>query len=144
MPVQPPRYFNILLVLTLLSYFIPPKIIPKPYNYLGIILILFGTIINLWTDNLFKKEKTNVKYHKIPSKLISYGPFEISRNPMYLGMLTILLGTAIIIQNLVAFVFPIAFFIIINYKFIPTEEKNMEKKFKLNYLKYKKKARRWI
>ncbi len=143
-PIQPPGYFIILLILTILIHFIPLKIIPNSYNYLGIILILFGIIINLWTDSLFKKAKTNVRYHKIPSKLIISGPFKISRNPMYLGMLMILLGTAIIVRNPLSFIFPIIFAVIINHKFISIEEKNMEKAFGKEYLKYKNKVRKWI
>ncbi len=143
MKSQPPKYFMTLLVLSILSYFIQIKIIPKPYNYFGIVLILFGVIINLWTDRLFKKEKINVKYHKIPHKLITSGPFKISRNPMYLGMLAILLGIAILLQNLITFLFPIIFIIIIE-KHISIEEKNLEKKFGKKYIKYKHKVRRWI
>jgi len=141
---QPPIYFISLLILTVLTFVIPIKIIIKPYNYFGIILILFGIIMNLWTDQLFKKTHTNVKYHKIPNKLIVSGPFKFSRNPMYLGMLAILLGVAIIIGNLISFIFPIIFIIIINKKHISTEEKNMEKTFGKEYLKYKNKVRRWI
>jgi len=143
-PIQPPRYFIVLLILIIFTYFIPIKIIPNYYNYLGIILILFGVIINLWTDQLFKKAKIDVKYHKIPNRLIVSGPFKISRNPMYFGMLLILLGIGVLIGNLVSFIFPIIFVIIINYNFIPIEEKNMEKRFGKEYLKYKHKVRMWI
>jgi len=142
--IQPPRYFIILLILIILTYFIPIKMIPHPYNRLGGILIFSGLILNLWADQLFKKAKTSVKYHQIPSYLILSGPFRISRNPMYLGMLLILFGVSILIQNPLSLIFPIAFFFIINYKFIPTEEKNMEKTFGRNYVEYKNKTRRWI
>jgi protein-S-isoprenylcysteine O-methyltransferase Ste14 len=134
----------ILLVLSILTYFIPIKVIPSPYNYFGIIFILFGIILNLWADQLFKKEKTNVKYHKTPNKLIISGPFKISRNPMYLGMLIILLGIAILLGRLTPFIFPILFFVIIETLFIPIEEKNMKKQFGKRYLEYKNKVRRWI
>ncbi len=143
-PTQPLKYFMILLLLSLLTYFISVKRIPSPYNYLGIILILFGIMINLWTDQLFKKAKTDVKYHKIPSKLITSGPFKISRNPMYLGMLIIIFGVAIILGNLIVFIFPIIFVIIIQKRFIPGEEKNMEKTFGKRYLEYKNEVRKWI
>jgi protein-S-isoprenylcysteine O-methyltransferase Ste14 len=143
-PIQPPAYFIILVVLSILTYFIMIKIISSPYNYSGSILILFGIIINLWTDHLFKKAKTEVKYHKIPSKLLTSGPFKISRNPMYLGMLIILLGIAIILGNLITFIFPLIFVAVINNKYLPVEEKNMEKTFGKKYKEYKNKVRRWI
>ena len=55
---MPPTYFFILLVILIIIHFVFPikKIIPTPYSYLGILLILFGIILNLWTDSLFKKK----------------------------------------------------------------------------------------
>ena len=145
-PIQPPTHFICLLILLILFHFIFPikKIIYSPYNYFGIPLILFGIIINLWADQLFKKIKTNVKHHKIPNKLIISGPFKISRNPMYLGMLSILLGVAIFQGSIIGFIFSIIFILIIEKKYIPLEEKNMKKTFGKNYLNYKQKVRKWV
>ena len=127
-------------------HFIIPikKIICPPYTYFGGFLILFGVVLNIWADSLFKKRKTTLKPHKIPTFLETSGPFKISRHPMYLGMAAILFGVTIIYGTLITFLFPIAFIILIEIKFIPIEEKNMEKAFGKRYLDYKKKVRRWI
>jgi len=60
---MPTTYLLISLVLILGLNFILPikKLIYTPYSYMGVILILLGIIINIWTDNLFKKSKTTVK-----------------------------------------------------------------------------------
>ncbi len=143
---MPPTFFMILLGLSIGFNFIFPliKIVFSPYNYLGLILIIFGIWINLWTDSIFKKKQTTVKPHEMPNNFLAYGPFRLSRNPMYLGMSSILFGTSIFLGSLITFVFPIIFIIIIEKKIIPTEEKNLEKKFGNKYLDYKKKVRRWI
>ena len=143
-PVQPPVYFIIFLILSLLSYFAPLKIIPVPYNYLGTTSIILGVALNLWTDSLLKKAETNVKYHTKPNRLVVSGPFRISRNPMYLGMLLILLGICVLVHSVISFVFPLVFIFIIETKFVPVEEKNMEESFREEYLEYKKNVRRWI
>lgn len=144
--ILPPTYFQILLLLPIIIYFIfeNKKIIPFPYNLIGILFIIFGITINLITDNIFRKEKTTVKPHKKPSSLIISGPFKISRHPMYLGMVSILIGTSIILGTLISFIFPIIFIIIINKKFIPLEEKNLTNIFKQEYINYKNKVRKWI
>ena len=108
------------------------------------ILIIFGTIINLWADSIFKKYNTTVKPDEKPTKLINIGPFRISRHPMYLGMTLILLGTAILLGSLISFIFPIIFFLIMNYKYIPEEEKRMQNEFGKLYIDYKNKVRKWI
>jgi protein-S-isoprenylcysteine O-methyltransferase Ste14 len=136
----------ILLILSIISHFIFPiknfKIFP--YNLFGIILIIFGIIINIWTDQLFTKNKTTVKPHKNPSTLIINGPFKISRHPMYLGMFSILFGVAILFCSLVSLIFPIVFFILMEKIFIPIEEKNLQKVFGKKYFDYKEKVRKWI
>jgi len=63
---------------------------------------------------------------------------------MYLGMMSILLGVAIFLGSLIAFAFPIIFVMIMERRFIPLEEKNLEKKFGNQYIDYKKRVRRWI
>lgn len=143
---MPPTFFIIFLILSIILHFIIPikKIICPPYTHFGGFLILFGVVLNIWADSLFKKRKTTVKPHKIPTFLETSGPFKISRHPMYLGMAAILLGVTIIYGTLITFLFPIAFIILIEIKFIPIEEKNMEKAFGKRYFDYKKKVRRWI
>ena len=143
---MPTTFFMILLLLSIGCQFVFPilRFLFPPYNYLGFGLVIFGIIINLWTDSIFKKMQTTVKPYKIPSFLVTSGPFKLSRHPMYLGMVSILLGTAISQGSLIPFVFPLIFIIIIEIKFIPLEENNLEKKFGHQYIDYKKNVRRWI
>jgi protein-S-isoprenylcysteine O-methyltransferase Ste14 len=142
----PPTYFWLLILVSVLLHFILPikKIITYPYRYLGIIFVVFGFILNLWTDSMFKKKKTTVKPYENPTELLISGPFRISRHPMYLGMAAVLLGEAILLGSLITLIFPVLFIIISELLFIPFEEKNLEKLFGKKYSGYKKKIRRWI
>lgn len=144
--IMPPTYFMALLIFSVVFNFIFPvlKFISFPYNYIGILFIVFGIVLNLWTDSLFKKKQTTVKPHEVPNFFIDYGSFKISRNPIYLGMLFILLGVAIFLGSLFPFIFSIIFVIIIEKLFIPMEEKNLENKFGNKYIDYKKRVKRWI
>jgi len=141
--IMPPTYFMILLVLSIGLHFVFPieKVVYQPYTYLGIVLIIFGAVLNIWADALFKKSKTPVKPHETPISLETTGPFRISRHPMYLGMTAVLLGVAIFLGSLVTFMFPIIFVVLMEAVFIPLEEKNLEKAFGRKYLDYKKKVR---
>ncbi len=144
--IMPTTYFIALTALSIGMHFLYPikKILYPPFTYLGYLLIIIGIIINLWTDRLFKKTYTTVKPFKDPTVLLTSGPFRISRHPMYLGMVSILLGVAIIHGTIITFLFPILFAIIMEFLFIPFEEKNLERLFGVQYLDYKKKVRRWI
>lgn len=144
--ITPPTYFMLLLLLSIALHFILPleKIINPPYAYSGILLIIFGIILNLWADSLFKKSKTTVSPHDTPTSLETEGPFRATRHPMYLGMAAILFGAAILMGTITPFLSPVLFIILMEALFIPAEEKNMENQFKTRHHTYKKKVRRWI
>jgi len=136
----------VLLLLSIgLNFLLPIKqILYSPYTYLGIMPILFGIVINIWADALFKKRSTTVKPHETPTYFETSGPFRISRHPMYLGMVAILLGVAVLLGSLTSFLSPVLFITLMDKIFIPMEERNMEKTFGDKYMDYKKKVRRWI
>jgi len=143
---MPPTFFYAFIGLSIVFHTLIPikQVIFPLWTYLGMIPIIFGIIIDVWADLLFKKHKTTENPYKKPSSLVNSGPFKISRHPMYLGMTLILLGISIILGSLIAFVFPFVFFLIMEFVYILYEEKNMEKIFKKQYKIYKKNVRKWI
>ena len=79
-----------------------------------------------------------------PEVLISSGPFKFSRNPIYLGMLTILVGVAFLMSSLSAIIIAFVFGIIINFTWIAHEEKKLHELFSEDWENYSSKVRRWI
>jgi protein-S-isoprenylcysteine O-methyltransferase Ste14 len=144
--VIPPLYFFVLLLLSIaLGVYLPIfKVLPTRYRYMGIAPIAVGVVLNLWTDSLFKKNKTTVKPHLKPSTLVTSGVFQFTRNPMYLGMTLILFGVSGCVGSITAFVSPVVFFLICERQFIPLEEFAMEDVFGERYLEYKRRVRRWV
>ena len=142
----PDFYFIILLFLTITTHLLIPiiRIIFFPYNLIGIILIFFGITLTIWANSQLILKQTSTRPYKIPSYFINSGPFKLSRNPIYLGMVLILLGIDVFLGTLVTFIFPMVFVIIMSKLFISLEEKNLENKFGNKYLFYKKHVRRWI
>ncbi len=76
--------------------------------------------------------------------LVTTGLYQISRNPMYLGMLFVLLGGATLFSNLSAFIGPVVFFAAITELQIKPEENVLQMKFGDAYSAYRAKTRRWI
>ena len=133
-----------LVAVIILHYLFPTPLIPKQYNYLGIVLFVAGLLILFWSFGLFKKKETPILPGRKPTALVIEGPYKFTRNPMYLGVATALLGVAIFLGDILAFLAPIIFFTFVSLRFIPREEKIMENLFGKNYLDYKKKVRRWL
>ena len=113
---------------------------------LGFIIIFAGLVIIFIAARQFKAANTTINPIKPENApvLVSKGIFSYSRNPMYLGMLLIIIGFSII-HNLMAVlvIMPLWVIYISNFQIIP-EEEAMEILFKEDFLNYCKKTRRWI
>ena len=135
---------TLITITVVLHFTIPVSLfIDFPYSLVGLIGIIFGLWLTLSGKKLFEKFNTTVRFGK-SSKLVTIGPYLYSRNPMYLGILTLLLGITILMGNIIVFILPLAFFIVMNFRNIPNEERIMQEAFGGAYLNYKKKVRRWI
>ncbi|NIP30711.1 MAG: DUF1295 domain-containing protein [Candidatus Dadabacteria bacterium] len=127
------------------SYLFPIKyIFNESFNLFGILIVLLGISIILITARLFKRFNTPIKPFKQSTYLITTGLYKYTRNPIYLGMVIILIGLAIYLGSVSSF-FVIPIFIwLIQTNFIEIEEEGLLNTFGRDYVSYKKKVRRWI
>lgn len=143
---MPPTYFNTFLILAIGLHLVLPikRVIHSPYTYLGFIFVSFGVVLNVWSVGALKGRNTTIDFHGTPHRLVTDGPFRISRNPTYLGGVILSLGVAVLLGSLITFVFPIVLVLILDKLYIPSEEKSLEELFGGEYLEYKRRVRRWI
>jgi protein-S-isoprenylcysteine O-methyltransferase Ste14 len=89
------------------------------------ILMLTGVIISGLGFASFRRAKTTVNPMKPESAsvLVDRGIYRLTRNPMYLGFLVVLLGWAVFLSNLAAFLLLPAFIFYMNRFQIEPEEK---------------------
>jgi len=144
--IIPPVYFLItIVIMATFDYFVPiGNILHPPVTYSGTILIAIGIIIVVWSAALFGMAGTPIKPFEESTQLVTKGMYQVTRNPMYLGMVLILLGIALMFGTISPFI-PIPIFAwLIQTIFISNEEIVMEKTFGDAYKEYKKKVRRWL
>ena len=139
----------IVLVLIVSIYFSSKKIdlinIPLQLE-ISIFILSAGILIFVNPVLQFIKSKTTVnpiQFEEV-NKLVTSGIFKYSRNPMYLGMLMIVISTSIFYLNIYSILTPLLFILWINKFQIKREEEFLIEKFGDEYLSYKKKTRRWI
>ncbi|MBI2656195.1 isoprenylcysteine carboxylmethyltransferase family protein [Candidatus Woesearchaeota archaeon] len=144
--VKPPHIAFLLLFLSWLVKKLFPKLnfIAEPYNKIGIFVFAAGLSLTFCGFYAFKKNKTPIIPGQKPTFMVVEGPYRFTRNPMYTGVTIAILGAAIYLRNILSFLSPLIFFLIMNFKFIPFEEKLMENIFGKKYLNYKSQVRRWI
>lgn len=78
------------------------------------------------------------------SSLVTSGVYQYSRNPMYVGLVLILLGWAFYLSHFLAFVLLPIFILYMTRFQIQPEERMMAQKFGKTYQDYLNKVRRWI
>ena len=144
--ILPPTYMLLAILLMVVLHFLFPisTIIPAPWNLLGIIPLGLGIWLNLAADRAFHRAQTTVKPFEEPAALIVDGVYGISRHPMYLGFVAILIGLAILLGSLTPYVIVVIFAVLMDMMFIRAEEQNLARKFGKDWLAYKQKVRRWI
>ena len=123
-----PSVFNLFIPISIAAHFIFPikVLISIPMNFLGIVFILTGLVLNMAASNHLRKNQTPVDFDQTPIRLVTEGPFRFSRNPIYLSGVTVLFGISILLGSLVSFCFPMLLFLLLNLIYIPSEEKEME------------------
>ena len=77
-------------------------------------------------------------------RLVTDGLYRYTRNPMYLGMLLVLIGEALWLANAAAFAAPVLFGWAMTYLQIKPEEAALLGKFGDAYRDYCQATRRWI
>jgi protein-S-isoprenylcysteine O-methyltransferase Ste14 len=144
--VLPPTYFYLSILTMVTLHFLFPilKIVPSPWNAIGVIFLVAGIVLALMGDGIFHRVGTTIKPYEESTSLITESVFRLSRNPMYLGFTFLLAGTAFLLGSLTPFLVIPFFIVLIDKLFITTEEKMLTAKFGQEYLGYKGRVRRWI
>ena len=115
-------------------------------NGISLFLLILGLIIFISAVRSFREQKTTVNplKPKQASSLVTSGIFRFSRNPMYLGMLIILLSISFKFNLLGGIIISLLFFIFITKFQIYPEEEAMNELFGDKFIQYSNTTRRWI
>ncbi|MCF3110288.1 isoprenylcysteine carboxylmethyltransferase family protein [Niabella sp. CC-SYL272] len=144
--IPPPVYFLLsLIAMLLLHTYLPVAYwLHAPWKYLGIIILVGGFALSAGSAILFRKSGTHLRPGARATFVVIRGPFRYTRNPMYSGLVIMLMGLAILLGTVSPlFVIPL-FFLFLHTQFVLREEKWMEQWFGETYLKYKNNTPRWF
>ena len=147
--IPPPIVALIAILLIFLSkdYILILYLHPHLQNTLSILFLIIGFVIIFSATKEFKKSETTVNPMKpeTSTSLVTSGIFKYTRNPMYLGLTSILLASCFYFSSLLGIIVYVPLFIlyITIFQIIP-EEETMKGLFNDEYLDYCSKVRRWI
>ena len=144
--VLPPVYFLVAIVAMVALHLVMPVYhwLSWPWKAIGALPIVLGLLILLIADNQFKRHETTVKPFQSSATLVSDGVFRLSRNPMYLGMVLVLIGIGIGLASVTSLLVIPVFVWLLTVKFIVVEEQSLQRQFDQVYADYKARVRRWF
>ena len=115
------------------------------FRYFGVILILIGAAIYFWCawDFTFTGRGTPAPIDP-PKELVAKGLYRYVRNPMYVGVVTLLLGEAILFGSRALFIYAAVAFVIYYLFVVLYEEPVLRRKFGDAYQRYCDQTPRWL
>ena len=146
--IPPPVYFFACLGCGLLmEYFSPINLIslsPIPRLIVGGVFLLISGYFAMSAFFALTKNKTPFDTSKSTIKIVTDGAYRFSRNPLYLSLLILLFGIAVLMTSIwLFFTIPILYMLFL-FKAVKPEESYLSQKFGEEYLNYMAKVRRWI
>jgi protein-S-isoprenylcysteine O-methyltransferase Ste14 len=142
----PPAFLLVSILAMAALHILAPvsRIVAFPWNLLGLVALACGILINVVADRAFRTAGTTVKPFEESTALITSGVYRVSRHPMYLGLVLILVGIAVLLESLTPFFVIPAFAVLLDRRFVVLEERMLEQRFGESWVEYKAGVRRWI
>jgi protein-S-isoprenylcysteine O-methyltransferase Ste14 len=146
--IPPPLYFFVCLGFGLLmEYLFPIHLVSFSLILrviVGFIFILISGYFALSGFVVLIKNRTPFDTAKSTIKIVTDGAYRFSRNPLYLSLLLLLFGVAVLMFSLwLLFTIPILYILFL-VKAVKPEESYLSRKFGKEYLDYSARVRRWI
>ena len=128
-----------------LAWTAPALAFPVP-SALALPLAALGVSLDVIALLHFLRRRTTISPWKpeSASALVTGGIYRLTRNPMYLGLATLLLAWAMYLGNLAALAGVPVFILYMNTFQIAPEERALEARFGAEYIAYRSRVRRWL
>lgn len=145
-PMMPPTYGMLAVVAMVVVHLVAPMagLAQAPITWLGVPFVAVGLILNIWAGGLFRRRRTTFDPFAQSRLLVRDGPFLLSRNPMYLGMVLAAIGVAMLLGTLTPFIVVAGLAWSLQARFIVVEEALLEETFGDDYRDYRRQVRRWV
>ena len=115
-----------------------------PWRWLGFVPVVLSGVIAVTARSQFRRQGTTVRPFEAPTVLVTGGVFRISRNPMYLALVLILLGIGVCLGTASPWVVVPVFVWLITVNVVRCEEESLAAQFGDAYARYRREVRRWI
>ncbi|HZM06943.1 MAG TPA: isoprenylcysteine carboxylmethyltransferase family protein [Methylocella sp.] len=129
----------------ILNFFWPTKFLARSVAVpLGLLIVAGAITIGILAVREMRSANTPLDVRKAPTRIVTSGVFQRTRNPIYLGMVLLCIGIAFLADSLWLMMIVPLLAVVLQKGVIEPEEFYLEKNFGEDYLRYKMQVRRWI
>lgn len=121
-----------------------PFAVPVVLRNIGFALTFIGFLLGVGAFIEFRKARTTLDPHSSVKQLVTSGVYRITRNPIYLGFLLMVIGLPLNSGIYWGILIAPFFAATMSRLVIEREEAYLEKKFKEQYTNYRSRVRRWL
>jgi protein-S-isoprenylcysteine O-methyltransferase Ste14 len=143
---RPPRIALALLLSAATAHYLLPVHTLKLFNNTIIAVVLgaagFAVMMQAWWQ--FRVRQVAIRPTAKTARLLTDGIYRFSRNPMYLGMSTMIAAVAVFAGTLPFYAAFLVYIVIIDRGFCRYEEEKLAKEFPTEYPGYRQNVRRWL
>ena len=111
---------------------------------LGAVLVLSWLVLTTWSFRRFWAYGTSVVPIRPTTALVTEGPYRLTRNPMYLGLLLLYIGVACWFGLVWSLLLAPVVGWVMGVSVIGREERYLTRKFGDEYRRYQSHVRRWL
>ena len=142
----PPLIYAVALVAgLLLNRRYPIPFLPRAVNkVVGASLVGGGLLTGGWAIYTIRRAGSNENPYKPSTTIVDEGPYQYTRNPMYVGFTLLHVGISALANALPPLLLLPGVWAVMQRGVIEREERYLESKFGDEYRAYKARVRRWI
>jgi protein-S-isoprenylcysteine O-methyltransferase Ste14 len=141
---MPPRLFLLYGAAGAALHFALPAPVLLRLPWLGAAIAAAGAGLAVWGERTFVAAGTTVKPFERSSVLVTSGPYRFTRNPMYLGIVSMLVGLALALGTPAPWAAAAALAATLQLRFIRNEERALAASLGEPYRRYRERVRRWL
>ena len=144
--VRPPLLYGAAFVVVLVLRWLWPMPI---FGYAaglwpGLALALVGVGVAIWGRRAMVVAGTNIDPLLPTTAIVTSGPFQFSRNPLYAALTVLYLGLTLAVNTWWGIVLLVPLLVIMHRGVVLREERYLEQKFGETYRQYRSKVRRYL
>jgi len=113
-------------------------------RWIGLLIMIAGILIYSWCLWDFMRARGTPAPIDAPKELVVRGLYRYVRNPMYIGVLLIILGKAVIFETGLLLIYAAVVWLAVHTFVIIYEEPTLARLFGESYERYRREVGRWI